>query len=279
MKLARSRSLLDRRVLGAFELYDAATEERITAPMHLVSERLNFVRNRSGLQVIDGLAPEGAEERKLAAHLDSFEKPPTTPGIGSLSFRVAVSDPSGRYVSRTCSVALPLGQQVMQPVRVAMYPAASAPLGQNWAGVRATLLRETADGEAPLAGARLSLLREDDDAVLGSGISDARGEVLAVAVGLPVIDFTTAPPVNGNGIGNGNGNGPGGPAPAPIGTKKVPAKLRIETGPGRPWPADPDAIETNGQEWVPVSGDLPSIELETGSIRTAGLRLLLEPKP
>ena len=163
---------------------------------------------------------------------------------------------------------LPRGAAAASALSVNMYPSPSAPIGQNWSGVRASLKTAAPGGELPLAGARLSLLRASDDEVLGSGISDARGEVLAVAVGIPVIDFTT----------NAGPSPTPAPQPAPVGTKKVPVKLIIETAPGRPWPTDPDAITSNGQSWVPVSGALPTLELETGHIVSDGLDLLLKPQ-
>lgn len=272
--LAASRSLLDRRVLAALELVDAATGERITAPMALASPSLGFVRNRSGLFVINAMTPRTAQERQLAAHLAAFDEAPAGLATGAMGFPVTVTDPAARYVPRIVSIALPRGAAAGEPVKVAMFAGPAAPVGQNWSGVRASLKRRSSGQEVPLAGARLSLLRANDDQLLGSGIADARGEVLALAVGIPIIDFTTTPPPSPP---PGGGGAP--PPPAPVGTKKVAAKLIIETAPGQPWPTDPESITASGQQWVPVSGNLPTLELETGRIRADGLDLLLKRKP
>jgi len=271
-KLSQSRSLIDRRVLGALELVDAATSERITAPMKLSSESLRFVRNRSGLHVVNGLTPRTEDERTLAEHLDAFEEAPGGLADGALSFDITIENPAGLYVPRTYEIDLPRGDEAGTALKVEMFASPAAPIGQNWSGIRATLSKESPDGDVPLAGARLTLLRDSDDALLGRGISDHRGEVLGIAVGIPIIDFTTTPP---SPVGGGGG---GGPAPAPVGTKKVAARIVIETGPGQPWPPDPDAITASGQTWVPVTGDLPKPELETGRILSDGLSFLLKPQ-
>ncbi len=277
--LAPSRSLLDRRVLAALELVDAATGERITAPLTLSSPSLGFVRNRSGLFVVNAMVARTPQERQLAAHLAAFDDAPDGLAAGALSFPVTITDPAGRYVPRIAAIALPRGNAAGEAIRVAMFAGPAAPIGQNWSGVRASLKRRSAGKEVALAGARLSLLRASDDQLLGSGIADARGEVLALAVGIPIIDFTTSPPPPPPPPGGGGGGGGPPPPPAPVGTKKVATRLLIETAPGQPWPTDPESITASGQQWVPVSGNLPTLELETGRILADGLGLLLKRKP
>lgn len=268
MMLAPSRSLLDRRVLAAFELVDAATQERITAPMIFSSTQLGCVRNRSGLYVINALNPQTTQERTLASRLKIFEERPDGLATGSISFPVTITDPTGRYLPRIFKVALPRGTSANQAISVPLFPAPIARIGQNWSGIRASLKRRVSGREVPLAGARVSLLRSNDNQLLGQGMADSRGEVLAIAVGIPIIDFTTAPPPVP----------PAGPI-APLGTKKTAAKILIETSPGQPWPTDPDTITTNGQNWVPISGNLPTIELETGRVLSDGLAFLLKTQP
>lgn len=266
--LARSRSILDRRLLAGIELVDAATAERITAPMKISSSELGLVQNRSGFYAINAIHPKTAPQRQLAEHLDAFDAPPSGLVEGSVPFSLEIEDPKGRYLPRKKAVNLPRGDAASLPQVVEMFPSPSAPIGQNWSGVRASLKVEAPGGELPLAGARLNLLRASDNQILGSGISDTRGEVLAVAVGIPIIDFTTVSAPSSTPA----------PQPAPVGTKKVPTKLVIETAPDRPWPTDPDVFESNGQSWVPVSGALPTLELETGHIVSDGLSLLLKPQ-
>jgi hypothetical protein len=276
MMLAPSRSLLDRRVLAAFELVDAATQERITAPMIFSSTQLGCVRNRSGLYVINALNPQTAQERTLASRLKIFEERPDGLATGSISFPVTITDPTGRYLPRIFKVSLPRGTSANQAISVPLFPAPIARIGQNWSGIRASLKRRVSGREIPLAGARVSLLRSNDNQLLGQGMSDSRGEVLAIAVGIPIIDFTTAPPLPSPPPSS----PPPSPAPlAPLGTKKTAAKIIIETSPGQPWPTDPDIITTNGQNWVPMSGNLPTIELETGRVLSDGLAFLLKTQP
>lgn len=261
--LSASRSVLDRRVLGALELVDSATGERITTPMKFGPPSLGLVRNRSGLHVINRLSPATPQQEQLAAHLNAFDAAPGGLADGAVSFDLTITDPTGRYIPRILTVALPRGADTATPITVPMAPASSAPVGQNWSGIRATLRQQLPGGDAPLAGARVTLKRDSDSAVLGTGYSDKRGEVLALAVGIPVIDFTADP----------------GPDPAIVGTKKVTTRIEIETGPGQAWPPNPEAITSSGQAWEPVAGTLPKPELETGRIVSAGLSFLLQPQP
>lgn len=276
--LAPSRSLIDRRVLGALELLDAATGERITAPMQITSPSLRFVRNRSGFHVVNGLVPRTAQQEQLAQHLDAFDAAPGGLADGDVSFPVEIADPTGRYLPRMHTIDLPRGAQAATPIPVEMFLSPAGAVGQNWSGIRATLKQQVPGGEIPLAGARVSLIRDSDDQLLGSGISDARGEVLALAVGIPIIDFTVAPPPSPTPAPVPTPSPAPTPAPAPVGTKKVATRLLIETAPGLPWPTDPDAITATGQIWVPVAGNLPTLELETGRILADGLSFLLEPE-
>lgn len=274
MMLRPSPTILDRRVLGALELIDAATGVRLSAPMRIAGAALGCVQNRSGLHVIDRLRPRTEDEAALARHLDAFDEAPATPAADGLPFILTVTDPAGRYLPRRVTVRLPRGAALNTPVAVTMYPAPAAPVGQNWTGIRATLERRSGGKRVALAGARLRLLRDSDGEVLGTGFADARGEALVPVVGLPVIDFDPTPDEEDTGGGGGT------PSPL-VGTKKVTARIEIHTAPGRPWPTDPDAVDSDGdgEEWVRSSGDLPKPKLETGHLLTEGLSLLLKPKP
>jgi len=264
MMLGANPSIVDRRVLGAVELADGATGERITAPMVFKSDLLGFVRNRAGLYAINRVAARTAQEKALRAHLSAFEAAPGGLADGAVAVDVTIEDPTRRYVPRMLSLALPRGAQTGTPIRAEMYPGAAAPVGQNWSGLRMALRRRAGSDEVPLAGARITLLRDSDDAELGRGYTDIRGEALVIAVGIPVIDFTTD-----------TGTSPS----ALVGTKKVTARIEVHTGPGQAWPPNPEAIETSGQAWVPDSGTLPKPELATGSILSAGLSFLMKPQP
>lgn len=262
MKLGPSPAIVDRRVLGALELLDASTGERITAPMEIHSDVLGTVQNRSGLHVFNSLTPRTDQQRQLAEHLTVFEEAPSGLADGAVSLVVTIKDPAARYVPRRQTVAFPRGEEDDSAIAVNLFPAPAAPVGQNWSGIRARLEQQVGGEDVPLAGARIRLLRDSDDAILGEGYSDLRGEALVTAVGIPVIDFTTE---------NGDGD------TDLVGTKKVISRIEFHTGAGQAWPPDPEAIEDSGQAWEPVSGTLPKPELETGKILTDDLTFLLKP--
>lgn len=260
--LAASRSLLDRRVLGALELVDAATEERLKRQFVIKSDVLGFVQNRSGLWAINHVAPQTEDLRRLQSHLRVFDTAPTNLADGAVSVDVDVFDPKGCYIPRRISVSLPRGASAGAALQIPLYPSTAAPISKNWSGIRASLEQSSGSGTTPLVGARVVLKRDGDDAILGTGFSDERGEVLVVAVGIPVIDFsvtaTSSSPL--------------------VGAKTVTSKIEIHTGPGQAWPPNPDAISSSGQAWVPVSGTLPKPELATGRIVSNGLSFVLQPQ-
>lgn len=258
--------LVERRVLGAIAFVDAATGAAVEAPLTLRADRLGFLRNRSGLWVVNRLRPVTPAEHALAAHLRVFEAPPTEPAAESLAFPVEVTDPLGRYLPRIVTLALPRPPAaVASPVEAMLWPSPRAPMAPNWASLRATLRRREGGEDLPFAGARLSVRRAADDAVLAQGFSDARGEVVVAVPGLPVIDFTA--PANGDG---------GGPPP-PVGTATVPVRLAVHAAATPAFPPDPDAIAADPHAWVPVADPMPEPELGTGR-HVAGLVLTLRPQ-
>ncbi len=256
--------LLDRRVLGAIGFVDAATGAAVTAPLVLRSERLGFLRNRSGLWVANRLRPETPDEVALAAHLRAFEAPPAAPATGAVEFPITVEDPAGRYMPRVVRLALPRPvEAVGTPVEAPLWPSPRAPLAPNWASLRASLRRRVGGEDLPFAGARLAVLRRADGVVLAHGFSDRRGEVLVAVPGLPVIDFT-APVDDGD-------------PPAPVGASRVPVRLEVHAAEDLTFPPDPDAIAADPHPWVPVADPMPEPELGTGR-HIAGLVLILRPQ-
>lgn len=257
---------LDRRVLAALELRDAATGERITAPMQLGSDQLGFIRNRSGLYVANSVLRAGTAQgarAALAAHLGAFETAPQTPAPGAVACTVTVEDPRGLYVPRRVTLALPLAQPSV-PLSVEMFPAPAGRIAPNWSGIRIALSRTGPTGTpVPLDGALVSLSRVSDASVLGRGLSDARGEALVIAVGIPVIDFLTDADEDS----------------AIVGTTSIAARIAVLTGPEPRWPPDPDAASgPEGIGWQPVAGAFPDPDLATGQIRMTGLSFLVEPQ-
>ena len=61
---------------------------------------MQIIRNRSGLYVVNRHGP-------LADHSTAFTAPPTTPPAGDLTLAVTLHDPSGFYLARTATIALP----------------------------------------------------------------------------------------------------------------------------------------------------------------------------
>ena len=87
-------------------------------------------------------------------------------------------DPAPAHASQPGSLFL--------PVDVALYPAPAARVELGWAALRASVRR--ADGAKPgLYGALLRIERAADNALLALGLTDARGEALVAAAGIPVV--------------------------------------------------------------------------------------------
>ena len=188
-RILRELERVEIRVLGALRCVAAGTRADIATPLTLraLAGRARFIRNRSGLYVI-------AQWSALAAHEAAFLEPPAAPAIGSLSLPVAISDPTGSYLPRRVSIALPRdpdpdhaaqADSLFRAVEVLMYPAARAATGANWSVLRVTVT-EAATRDA-LGGALLRARRNGD--VIARGLTDGRGEGLLALVGVPMLTF------------------------------------------------------------------------------------------
>lgn len=185
----RELERIESRVLGALRCVDAGTGADVTGVLAVraLVGSARFVRNRSGLYVIAFWPP-------LAAHADAFEQPPVEPEVGALELPVGISDPTGRYLPRRVTMALPRDpdpanagehSSLFRPLVVQMYPAPSASTGANWAVLRVTVT-DAASGDR-LGGALLRARRNGD--VLARGLTDGRGEGLLALVGVPMVTF------------------------------------------------------------------------------------------
>jgi hypothetical protein len=174
---------VESRVLGALRFVDAVTGIAISSPFTVAAPGVRLLRNRSGLYVIHK-AP-GFE-----AYLASFAMPPATPAVGSVGIELTVGDPSGRYLPRAATLALPRDPSpsatasLFQPVDIPLFPAPSARIAFNWAVLRVTVTAANGDR---LGGALLRVLR--NGGVLARGLSDWRGEALVPVAGVPVTTF------------------------------------------------------------------------------------------
>jgi len=179
---------IDTRVLGALRCVDATTRGAVDGLLQVRIEGARVRRNRSGLFVI-------TQADALAGHEAAFEVPPAMPAIGSVALTASVSDPAGRYLPRIAALALPrdpspesadAAASLFRPIEVAMYPSSSAPVGANWAVLRASV-HDSGSGDA-LGGALL--IARSGATVLARGLSDWRGEALVPVPGVPVTTWS-----------------------------------------------------------------------------------------
>ena len=184
---------VDRRVLAALSFVDVTTRVPITDRLALTAEAVRFVRNRSGHYV--ALHAEGLEH-----HTTSFDEAPGAPPLGSLSFDIDVADPSGRYLPRRYVLTLPRSadpqlsdeaDSLFRPVAIDMFPAPAAPTEGPWSVLHVTVVN--ASTALPIPAALLRVTRQDDDVLIGRGMSEwrgrVRGEALVATSGVPITTF------------------------------------------------------------------------------------------
>jgi len=186
----RELERIESRVLGAVRPVDAVTGTPLALPFVVSAEGARILRNLSGLYVLVAVPAVPG----LAAHEASFSAPPATPDAGSVTLTLSLSDPSGAYLPRLATLALPRepdpaqatnASSLFQPVPVSMLPSPSAALATNWAVLR---LSVAADNDDLLGGALVRVLRNNQ--VLARGLSDWRGEALVPVAGVPVTTFS-----------------------------------------------------------------------------------------
>lgn len=184
---------IERRMLGAIRFVDAVTGQRLDDGLAVTSDVASFRRNRPGDYAI--FAAEGLE-----AHADEFDVPPVPsippalpiPGaiaLGSRPITLTARDLARRYLDRQATVLLPRdadplnatdAESLFMPMAVKMYLSPAGSTWPGWAVVRATV---------NLPNALLRVVRVSDNALLGSGMSDARGEALVGVAGIPITTF------------------------------------------------------------------------------------------
>lgn len=177
--------LSESRVLGALRFTDAVTSLPIDVPLVVTAPGIRWIRNRRAQWVI-------ASAPGLAAHEIAFSAPPAAPDLASVHVAFSVSDPSGQWLSRSGSAALPRDpdsthanqpRSLFSVADVPLYPAPAAPTQRGWAVVRASVAGTTPG--TVLAGALVRVVRDSDGARIGGGMSDARGEALVAIEGIP----------------------------------------------------------------------------------------------
>ena len=187
---------IERRMLGAIRFVDAVTGQRLDDGLAVTSDVAAFRRNRPGDYAIFAAAG-------LESHADEFDVPPvpvTPPDpldtaivLGSVPVALTVHDTARRYLARQVTVRLPRDadpanaddpDSLFSPILVSLYPSPDGPTWPGWAVVRAT---------TNLANALLRVVRVSDDALLGRGMTDDRGEALVGVAGIPVTTFSGGP--------------------------------------------------------------------------------------
>ncbi|HET7863603.1 MAG TPA: hypothetical protein VFL86_04290 [Burkholderiaceae bacterium] len=192
--LIRELERTESRVLGALRCVDASTGAGIETPLQVQVAGARIRRNRSGLYVL----VQADTPALLALHEAAFDAPPALPAVGSVAFTASIEDPSGRYLPRLATLALPrdplpanaaLPGSLFRAIDIPMYPAGVAPLGANWAVLRVSV-RDGASGDA-LGGALLRV--RSGGQVLALGLSDWRGEALVPVPGVPATTWSEDP--------------------------------------------------------------------------------------
>ncbi|MEM9151471.1 MAG: hypothetical protein AAGB19_13590 [Cyanobacteria bacterium P01_F01_bin.3] len=271
----------DRRIIAAIRCMDAVTGSALRQQIEIKAPGVRFIRNLSG-QIVLTQAP-GFERYREQFHLDSLSNPPTPQPI-----RLSLNDPSGHYLPREFTFNLPRNPatdeaslssptSLFSPVDIPLYPSGLHPTNPGWAVLRGTVLNSATGERLPWALIRIAVNGQQHLAQ-----ADHRGEVMAVAPGLPVTTWS---------VDNGNPDNP-----APVTTQEFDATLTVffdpvavtplaadtdfsnspdnSFGPGENYRPDPDDL--NSDRTGLLSGSL-TLSLSSGSERAQPLRFSLTP--
>lgn len=184
---------VDNRVLGAVRWIDAVTLAPIPFPLVASGTQIRFIRNLTGLSVIT--QADGLEDYTPTFKLADL--PPADVVVtGSLTRSGQVEDPSGNYLPTKFSLKLPLNpspelvgpdndqrppNSLFTPIEIGLLPSPSSRVAPGFAQVRVLIL--DADSN-PIRNALARVMATADDALLGCGLSDSRGEALVAIPGL-----------------------------------------------------------------------------------------------
>lgn len=260
---------IDTRVLGAMKLVDSATNTKIVRPLRLHSNTASVVRNARGYYVI-------TDVQGLASHIGEFEEAPTTPTLGSINCTFEINDPQQRYLPQLVTMALPRDpdpqhsendDSLFKTRDVILYPASTAKLSHNWSTVRVSVSQGSS--EDPVAGCLIQVFDTEDDSLLGTGISDPRGEALVVIPGIPVTQFSDAVD-SGTGGGHGGGHGGGGGGSSPVVVNTLDARLELSYVAGTKWPVNPEQLVAQHAANIQQT---QTLTLSTGSMARASINL------
>jgi hypothetical protein len=192
---------VDRRVLGALRFLDAATGQRVNAPLLVQAPGLRMRRNQMGDYVI-------FEAPGLEAHTTEFLQAPDEPPVEDVEIELTIRDPAGEYLPQQVVIDLPRDPDIKPPgdpnrdradalnsvfrvIEVPLYLAPAARVAASWALVRGVVVRQGTT--ETLAGALIRVINQADNAVLARGLSDDRGEALVAVPGVHVTNWNPEP--------------------------------------------------------------------------------------
>jgi hypothetical protein len=262
---ARLIETCETRVLGALRFADATTGGWITSALSVSSARATLVRNRSGVFVITGAA---GFDPDTGLPVSDDPQP-------ALEFDV--EDPAGRYLARRLRVSLPRDPDpthvdapnwLFLAQRVSLYPAPAALVYPGQAAVRVTVTDAATSRGIPHVWIRLTWTRsvepepepdpepdepaDEDDAaddppadnagaeiveLLGTGMTDARGEALVAVSGVPVTNWDAADE-------------------GPVLATEIDAVVDVYVDVEASSPPDPDAIDESRDQLPTARADL-----------------------
>ena len=275
MRQIRVKETRNRRYLGAVRFVDNATSGVVRRQLHIDAEGLRFILNQSQLHVI--FSAEGLEN-----HLSSFFAPPDQPAVESQSYNLTIFDPLREYLPRIKTIKLPrnadptIDDSLFEPINVSMFASASCRLRSNWSIIRASVFDvEDLDHEVPIPGALLRIKRDEDNKLVGSGLTDQRGEALVIIPGIPITNFVSVEEQPEDGVLDHEDW----LASGDVVEKETPVKLSVVVDKELPWPVDPELLEEKSNAWrrkikIKKNGALKNnvnLKLKTGQTQTIKL--------
>lgn len=231
LETARSVEWRTRRILGGMRFEDRTTRELVSNQLRVRIPGVNLFWNRSGHLIL-------SQAPGLESYTRGFRSVPHLSSEDSLSFVGTVEDLTGRYLSRSFSFRLPRdpdptrhesSDSLFQAVSVALFPSpiasASHPL---WSQVRVSLARSLHGAIEPLSEAFVRITDASGTSVLGSGLTDSRGEGVIFIPGVPLAR---------------SAEGAHEDEEEPVVVYDLPARIQVVWKPLEEKPPDPDHLE------------------------------------
>lgn len=167
-----------RRAWGALRFVDAMSRRTVEAPLVVELPGVRLRRNSRGLWVVMGLDAAAEAAVAVSDYENAFDR---VPAQLTRTLTGRVTDAQGRFLSRCFALSLPRTPAAtpFDPVDVVLDPSPALPLLSTWAALRLSVTRSG----VPTAQAAIRV-RRAGGAILGRGMTDARGEALVAVVGV-----------------------------------------------------------------------------------------------